>query len=332
MTADCCGRHRRREMELSATEEALPWRNLFCEENAGELSELSTGPPAAGGGFYVDSCYPEESDESIAGFVEWEVAHSPEVDYPARLRSRSINAAAREAAVSWILRVNAYHHFQPLTAYLAVNYVDRFLSAHRLPKTNGWPLQLLSVACLSIAAKLEETFVPSLLDLQVEGARFMFEPETVCKMELLVLTALKWRLRPVTPFNFVDFFACKVDPSGSHTRYLASLAAQAILPTTSDINFLDYWPSSIAAASIICAADEIPDIACTDPQQTLNWCTGLDREGIISCYRLMQQVLRNEAKSVVDDITSETSSSSFSSLPPNKKRKLNNYLTHEVEG
>lgn len=32
---------------------------------------------------------------------------------------------------------------------------------------NGWPLQLLSVACLSLAAKMEEPLVPSLLDLQV---------------------------------------------------------------------------------------------------------------------------------------------------------------------
>lgn len=32
---------------------------------------------------------------------------------------------------------------------------------------NGWALQLLSVACLSLAAKMEETLVPTLLDLQV---------------------------------------------------------------------------------------------------------------------------------------------------------------------
>lgn len=34
-------------------------------------------------------------------------------------------------------------------------------------QTNGWPMQLLSVACLSLAAKMEEPLVPSLLDLQV---------------------------------------------------------------------------------------------------------------------------------------------------------------------
>jgi len=39
-----------------------------------------------------------------------------------------------------------------------------------LQQTSGWPLQLLSVACLSLAAKMEETLVPSLLDLQVNIA------------------------------------------------------------------------------------------------------------------------------------------------------------------
>lgn len=34
-------------------------------------------------------------------------------------------------------------------------------------ETNGWPMQLLSVACLSLAAKMEEPLVPSFLDLQV---------------------------------------------------------------------------------------------------------------------------------------------------------------------
>jgi hypothetical protein len=49
-------------------------------------------------------------------------------------------------------------------------------------------------------------------------------------MELLVLTALNWRLRSVTPFTFIDFFACKVDPRGRHARCrLTARATQVIL-------------------------------------------------------------------------------------------------------
>lgn len=318
-------------MELSSARDAVLWGDLLCEEDVDELEELSMGFPATGASFE----FPDDSDESIAAFVEGEAEYSPAVDYPARLRSRSIDSAAREVAVGWILQVHAYYHFQPLTAYLAVNYVDRFLSVHRLPQANGWPLQLLSVACLSLAAKMEETTVPSLLDLQVEGARFIFEPPTICKMELLVLTALKWRLRSVTPFNFIDFFASKVDPSGIYTRFLVSSAAQIILSAINDIDFLDHCPSSIAAAIIMCAVDEAPDLAFIDPRQAVNWCSGLTEEGITDCYRLMQQVVIKGMKGrslfilphlrvrTAITLSSETTSSSCFSWPPNKKRKLN---------
>ena len=33
----------------------------------------------------------------------------------------------------FVLQVQAYYGFQPLTAYLSVNYLDRFLCSRRLP-------------------------------------------------------------------------------------------------------------------------------------------------------------------------------------------------------
>lgn len=76
-------------------------------------------------------------------------------------------AGARRGAVEWMLKVNAHHSFSALTAVLAVNYLDRFLL--RCPCQGGkpWMTQLAAVACLSLAAKVEETQVPLLLDLQV---------------------------------------------------------------------------------------------------------------------------------------------------------------------
>ena len=44
-----------------------------------------------------------------------------------------------------------------------------------LQKGKAWMIQLLSVACLSLAAKMEETEVPLLLDLQV----MEFNPSTL---------------------------------------------------------------------------------------------------------------------------------------------------------
>ncbi|XP_058115474.1 cyclin-D1-1 isoform X3 [Magnolia sinica] len=199
--------------------------DLLCAEDAGILAgdEPEYSP---------DLEFPEDIEESIiAGFVEGEGVYAPGFDYPARFRSRSLDASAREEAVGWILKVHAYYRFQALTAYLAVNYMDRFLSTHRLPRSNGWPLQLLCVASLSLAAKMEETLVPSFLDLQIQGARFIFEPRTIRRMELLVLSALDWRLRSITPFSFIDFFAYKLDSTRASRRFLVSRATQFILAT-----------------------------------------------------------------------------------------------------
>ncbi|KAB5534342.1 hypothetical protein DKX38_017428 [Salix brachista] len=77
-------------------------------------------------------------------------------------------ARARCEAVEWILKVNSYYSFTALTAVLAVNYLDRFLSSVHLQKEKPWMTQLAAVSCLSLAAKVEETQVPLLLDFQVD--------------------------------------------------------------------------------------------------------------------------------------------------------------------
>lgn len=50
-----------------------------------------------------------------------------------------------------------------------------------------------------------ETHLPLLIDLQLLEPRFIFDTLTVRRMELLLMTALCWRLRAITPFDFLDF-------------------------------------------------------------------------------------------------------------------------------
>lgn len=73
----------------------------------------------------------------------------------------------RAEAVRWILKVNAHYGFSALTPILAVNYLDRFLSGLQYQDDKPWMIQLAAVACVSLAAKVEETHVPLLLDFQV---------------------------------------------------------------------------------------------------------------------------------------------------------------------
>uniref|UniRef100_A0A2K1XP97 B-like cyclin n=1 Tax=Populus trichocarpa TaxID=3694 RepID=A0A2K1XP97_POPTR len=114
-------------------------------------------------------------------------------------------ARARCEAVEWILKVNEHFSFTALTAVLAVNYLDRFLFSVHLQKEKPWMAQLAAVSCLSLAAKVEETQVPLLLDFQVEDSKYVFEAKTIQRMEILVLSTLKWKMNPVTPISFLDY-------------------------------------------------------------------------------------------------------------------------------
>ncbi|KAL5759745.1 hypothetical protein ACOSP7_018249 [Xanthoceras sorbifolium] len=316
---------------------SVTWSSSFPDLLCGEDSGVFSGESPECSSSDLDSSV--FAQESIAGFIEDERNFVPGFDYLTRFQTQSLDASAREESVAWILKAQAYYNFQPLTAYLSINYMDRFLYSRRLPQNKGWPWQLLSVACLSLAAKMEEPLVPSLLDLQVEGAKFIFETKTIRRMELLVLSVLDWRLRSVTPFSFIDFFACKLDSTGTFMGFLVSRATEIILSNIQDASFLEYRPSSIAAAAILCAASEIPNLSLFNPEQAESWCDGLSKEKIMSCYRLMQELVLNDSRRKPTKFipqlrvtirarmrSSSDSSTSSSSSPSYKRRKINNCL------
>lgn len=76
-------------------------------------------------------------------------------------------SVTRRGAVDWMLKVKAHYGFSTLTAVLAINFFDRFVSSFHFKKEKPWMIQLAAVTCVSLAAKVEETQVPLLVDLQV---------------------------------------------------------------------------------------------------------------------------------------------------------------------
>ncbi|KAF8410242.1 hypothetical protein HHK36_002766 [Tetracentron sinense] len=271
--------------------------SLYCGEDAGDVvyCDADTWIPCSPA--TTDTV--ADDDSSIDRLLDSELHHMPDSDYLQRFRDGSVDVTARQDAVNWMLKVHAYYHFRPLTAYLSVNYLDRFLSSRALPQGNGWSFQLLSVACLSLAAKMEETSVPLLLDLQVFESRFLFDPKTVRRMELLILASLKWRMSSVTPYDFVHHFIAKLPCFGSRyalsSRVLAC-ASDLILSTSRAIKFLGYRPSTIAAAAVLRAAGE-----CVDYSAGGDWFSFYERvskEMVRSCHQLMEQYIIETCPSV----------------------------------
>ncbi|XP_010444529.1 PREDICTED: cyclin-D4-1-like isoform X1 [Camelina sativa] len=204
----------------------------------------------------------EESEEIIREMVEKEKQHLPSDDYIKRLRSGDLDLnVRRREALNWIWKACEEHQFGPLCFCLSMNYLDRFLSVHDLPSGKVWILQLLAVACLSLAAKIEETEVPTLIDLQVGDPQYVFEAKSVQRMELLVLNRLKWRLRAITPCSYIRYFLRKMskcDQEPSNT--LISRSLQVIASTTKGekgIDFLEFRPSEVAAAVALSVSGEL---------------------------------------------------------------------------
>lgn len=63
------------------------------------------------------------------------------------------------------------------------------------------------MACLSLAAKMEERKVPALSEYYVN--EYNFEGNVIKRMELLVLNTLEWEMGSITPFEFLHYFITK---------------------------------------------------------------------------------------------------------------------------
>lgn len=83
-----------------------------------------------------------------------------------------------------------------------------------------WAFRLLSVACLSLAAKMEECDVPSLSEFPSQD--FNFESKVIQRMELLVLSTLDWKMNFTTPFAFLPYFISKFSNNQSPPPHIWS--------------------------------------------------------------------------------------------------------------
>nr|VDD27491.1 unnamed protein product [Brassica oleracea] len=223
--------------------------------------------------------FPLESEEIIREMMEKEKQHLPSDDYIRRLRSGDMDFnARRRKALNWIFKAYAerercclksaceVRQFGPLCICLSVNYFDRFLSVHDLPYDKAWTMQLLAVACLSLAAKLEETYVPRLLiDLQVGHPEFLFVAKSIQRMELLVVNRLEGRLRAITPCSYISYFLRKMSKSDQEpSNTLISISLQVIASKAKGIDFLEFRPSEVAAAVALYVSGELHTVQFDD--------------------------------------------------------------------
>ncbi|XP_027362025.1 cyclin-D5-1-like [Abrus precatorius] len=233
--------------------------------------------------------------------------------------------SARVDAINWIFNTQAKFGFKVETAYLSVTYFDRFLSKRSIDESKPWAIQLLSVACLSLAAKMEEQNVPPLSEYPIEEYRF--ENKVIRNMELLILGTLEWKMGSATPFSYLHYFVSKFCP-GSRPQTIITKATEHIVAMVKDVNLMDQRPSIIASAAILAAFDATLTRKTMDLRISVisSW-GNLESGHVFFCYNLIQEKKRNIVKTPSSNLLSTQSSSTCvlenpSDTSSGAKRKL----------
>ncbi|XP_009876596.1 PREDICTED: cyclin-A1, partial [Apaloderma vittatum] len=215
------------------------------------LLDLSTGSPMV-----VDTSFQSQPEDHMSDAVtltvgeyaedihhylrEAEVRFRPKPYY--MRKQPDITTRMRAILVDWLVEVGEEYKLQTETLYLAVNFVDRFLSCMSVIRGK---LQLVGTAAILLAAKYEEIYPPEVNEL-VYITDYTYTKKQVLRMEQLLLKVLAFDLTAPTINQFLlQYFqrngVCR--RTENFARYLAELSLLEADP------FLKYFPSQIAAAA-----------------------------------------------------------------------------------
>ncbi|XP_062106235.1 putative cyclin-D6-1 [Humulus lupulus] len=242
------------------------------------------------------------NSDSVASLFLTESDHMPSQSYFSSLQAGDLDILVRREVIASISQFSC--NFDPLLSYLAVNYLDRFLSCHLMLQPKQWIIKLLAISCVSLAAKMMKKTEFPITDFQGDGG-IIFDTRTIGRMETLILGALKWRMRSITPFSFMPLFISLFklqDPP--LTQALKARAVQIIFKAQKDINLLVYNPSVVSASALLSASHELFPLQFPCFQNALSNCSYLNKDNLLHCYNALQAVVLEEYESVSEAISS----------------------------
>lgn len=109
----------------------------------------------------------------------------------------------RTILFDWLSEVSHECKFHRETYHLALDFIDRYLSA--TINVGKLQLQLIGTTCLFLAAKFEEIRPPTVNEFAdlTDGA---CKPEDIIESEVVILSAINWEITPMTPNNWLNIY------------------------------------------------------------------------------------------------------------------------------
>ncbi|EOX99264.1 Cyclin [Theobroma cacao] len=226
--------------------------------------------------------------------------HMPKENYVKTLKARDLDISVRRGAISLISQLSCKS--SPFLSYLAVNYLDRFLSIQGIPQPKTWVLRLLAISCVSLAAKMKKTEF-SIAHFQGDGG-FIFDAQTIERMEYLILGALKWRMRSITPFSFISFFISFFKLKDPPLRQaLKARALEIIFKSQTDVKLLVFKPSITAASALLSASHELFPLQFPCFRKAISSCSYVNKDNMLECYNSMQDIAKEGYESIFDMVS-----------------------------
>ncbi|XP_053312333.1 cyclin-A1 [Spea bombifrons] len=213
----------------------------------------------------------EYIDEIHQYLREAEVKHRPKALY--MRKQPDITPAMRTILVDWLVEVAEEYKLRNETLYLAINYLDRFLSCMSVLRGK---LQLVGTAAILLASKYEEIYPPD-VDEFVYITDDTYTKKQLLRMEHLLLKVLAFDLTVPTTNQFLLQYQHRhlVCTKTEHlAMYFAELSLLEVEP------FLRYAPSLTAAAAYCLANYTVNKTFWPD---TLSAFTGYTLSDIVPC-------------------------------------------------
>lgn len=186
-----------------------------------------------------------EYAQDIYGYLRTkELKYLPRANY--MQKQPDITSSMRTILVDWLVEVADEYNLHTETLFLAVSYVDRFLSSMSVLRNK---LQLVGTASLLIASKFEEIYPPEVKEF-VYITDDTYTQKQVLKMEQVVLKILCFDMAAPTINYFLLRFA-EVNKAPDTVRHLGQYLCQLAL--LDDVPYLQYLPSIVAGASLCLA-------------------------------------------------------------------------------
>ena len=218
---------------------------LFCDENMSHVIDI----PAVNKNIDIEPMVDEvlvKDRRVVDNMLSLEKSY-PVMDYCERLQTE-IAPHMRKIVTDWMLEVCQDQQSQPEVFFLAVNYLDRFLSSVNIKKNQ---FQLLASVCILLASKFSQV-VPITSEQLVVYTDHSVTVQEMRKWEIFILEVLQWELSTSTPNSFLQHFFNNYNVDDRVRKQAEALATEA----ATEYKFLLAKDSVIAASALAAAVKE----------------------------------------------------------------------------